>query len=109
MLAGDDALPGGEPPTQAPRELARLLREQLGCEANVGELFAQVPLRISGVRGWLFVYRAKLAVGFQPEGLSLRWLDDVERDQASFGRAERVTLAAWEAPLTPEEAAQEKD
>ena len=109
VLAGDGALPEGEPPTQAPRELARLLREQLGCEAEVGELFAQVPLRISGVRGWLCVYRAKLPAGYQPEGVRLRWLDDEERGQASFGRAERVTLAGWEAPLTPEEAAQEKD
>ena len=109
VLAGDGALPGGEPPTQAPRELARLLWEQLGCEVEVGDLFAQVPLRISGVRGWLFVYRAKLPVGNQPEGMSLRWLSDDERAQASFGRAERVVLAAWETSLPADEAAQEED
>ncbi len=108
-IAWSGGVPGSEPPAQAARELARLLREQLGYEAKVGELFAQVPLRISGVRGWLCVYRAKLPAGYQPEGVRLRWLDDEERAQASFGRAERVTLAAWEAPLTPEEAAQEKD
>ena len=110
--AGEDS--SGEPPAAAPRILARWLREQLGCPVQVGELFAQVPLRISGVRGSLFVYRAELADGCPPQLPGHRWLAAAERARASFGRAERVVLAAWEAgdlpaPLPSEEAAQEED
>lgn len=119
------AFPGGEiawsggasssdPPVGAAQELTQLLRGQLGCEASVGELFAQAPLRISGVRGWLFVYRVGLPAGYRPSCANIRWLDREARAQASFPRAERVILDAWEAGdsqslLEPKEAAQEED
>ena len=114
VLVGAGEVASAQPPAEAPRILARWLQDQLGCETQVGELFAQVPLRISGVRGSLFVYRATLPDGDPPELAGFRWLAAAERAQASFGRAERLVLAAWEAgdlqaPLQPEKAAQEED
>ena len=114
------AFPGGEislrdeaaestPPAHAPRELARILRDQLGCGVTVGAFFSQAPLRITGVRGWLFVYHTTLPSGYWPVHANIRWLGREARARASFARAERVALAAWEAPLRLKETAQEED
>lgn len=90
-----------KPPAGARSELARLLQEQLGCAAQVGAFFTQVPLRISGVRGWLVIYRAKLPADYQSTAENIRWLSAAERARASFGRAERVVLSAWEEAQRP--------
>ena len=105
----DGVTAAGKPPSRARKELARLLKEQLACAAQVGAFFAQAPLRISGVRGWLYVFRAKLPDDYQSAAENIRWLAAAERAQASFGRAERVILSTWEGASTPKKAAQEKD
>ena len=91
--------PQNDSPAAGATLLAAFLREQLGCAAQVGELYSVIPLHISGLRAQLFVYRAKLTPSFRLPNTTFRWLTVEERAKLSFAKAERHILARLTALL----------
>ncbi len=89
--------PGGkiEPGERPEESLRREIREDLGCDIEVGAPVAEATHRYPDITVRLFTFRARL-VGGQPkprEHAELRWVRMADLDQLDWAPADLPTVA----------------
>jgi A/G-specific adenine glycosylase len=96
LLGGLWEFPGGkqESGETLPECLQRELREELGIEVEVGELFTRVRHGFTHFKITLHVFTCRYAGG-EPQALGVRawaWVTPDELDSYSFGKADRLIV-----------------
>ena len=103
LLGGLWEFPGGkrEADESLPDCLARELREELAIEVEIGELFTKVNHAFTHFRITLHAfacrYRGAIAPYAEPQALEARdwaWVSEADLGKYSFGKADRVVIAA---------------
>ncbi|MBK8020195.1 MAG: A/G-specific adenine glycosylase [Chloroflexi bacterium] len=98
LLGGLWEFPGGklEPGETLPECLKRELREELGIEVEVGDLFVQVRHGFTHFKITLYTFECRY-IGGEPQPLGVHdfaWVREDELDRYSFGKADRQVIAA---------------
>ncbi|MDE2819778.1 MAG: A/G-specific adenine glycosylase [Chloroflexota bacterium] len=103
LLGGLWEFPGGkrEADESLPDCLARELREELAIEVEIGDLFAKVNHAFTHFKITLHAYECRYLGAIAPfdepqalEALNWAWVNEADLDEYSFGKADRLVIAA---------------